>query len=147
MTVREYLSQGYRLEQRLEVSRNEIAELQALACSVSSPGFEEHYNSTRNTDAPFVRTVERIMKMQDRENQQLNLLLTFKEEAKGVIDAIENKDERMVLYHRYLGNATWLEIADILDVDERTIRRWHNKALSHAVVPENPTIIDKFLED
>jgi DNA-directed RNA polymerase specialized sigma subunit len=52
-----------------------------------------------------------------------------------------NMDERLVLTYRYLKNYTWTRIGDELYADERTIRRWHDRALSHVVVPENPTVI------
>ena len=41
MTAKEYLSQGYRLEQIKKLIKMDIEYWQELACSVSSPGFEE----------------------------------------------------------------------------------------------------------
>lgn len=145
MTAKEYLSQGYRLEQRIRLVREEINNLQELAGSVSSPGFEEHYNATRNTEAPFIRTVYKIMELEDRQNSLLNQLLEFKQEMCEVIDSVDDLNERMVLYYRYIGNESWQDIGKRLFVDERTVRRWHNKALSHVVLPENPMVLEKKL--
>ena len=66
MTAKEYLSQGYRLDQRIRLVSEEITNLQELAGSVSSPGFEEHYNATRNTEAPFIRTIYKIMELEEK---------------------------------------------------------------------------------
>ena len=145
MTAKEYLSQGYRLEQRIRLVREEISNLQELAGSVSSPGFEEHYNATRNTEAPFIRTIYKIMELEDRQNSLLNQLLEFKQEMCEVIDSVDDLNERMVLYYRYIGNESWQDIGKRLFVDERTVRRWHNKALSHVVLPENPMVLEKKL--
>ena len=145
MTAKEYLSQGYRLEQRIRLVREEINNLQELAGSVSSPGFEEHYNATRNTEAPFIRTIYKIMELEDRQNSLLNQLLEFKQEMCEVIDSVDDLNERMVLYYRYIGNESWQDIGKRLFVDERTVRRWHNKALSHVVLPENPMVLEKKL--
>lgn len=145
MTAKEYLSQGYRLEQRIRLVREEINNLQELAGSVSSPGFEEHYNATRNTEAPFIRTIYKIMELEDRQNSLLNQLLGFKQEMCEVIDSVDDLNERMVLYYRYIGNESWQDIGKRLFVDERTVRRWHNKALSHVVLPENPMVLEKKL--
>ena len=68
-------------------------------------------------------------------------LISSKEEIKQVIDAVEDNDERAVLQYRYLKNYSWARIGDLLVADERTVRRWHNKALAHVVIPDNPTII------
>ena len=50
-------------------------------------------------------------------------------------------DERLVLTYRYIKNDTWGQIGEELYADERTIRRWHNRALAHVVVPDTPTSI------
>ena len=71
----------------------------------------------------------------------LNLLLKLKTEIQGVINAVPNMDERLVLTYRYIKNYTWGQIGEELYADERTIRRWHNRALAHVVVPKDPTII------
>lgn len=145
MTAKEYLSQGYRLEQRIRLVSEEIENLQDLAGSVSSPGFEEHYNATRNTEAPFVRTIYKIMELEDKQNTLLNKLLAFKHEMCQVINSIDDINERMVLHYRYVGNETWQDIGRKLYVDERTVRRWHSKALSHVVLPAEPMILEKNL--
>ena len=145
MTTKEYLSQGYRLEQRIKMHQDEIEGLKALATSVASPGFEEKHNATKNTDAPFEKTLLRIMEMEKEHAEMLERLLSFKRELMLVFEEIQNKDERLVLHYRYLHNMRWTDIADKLGWDPRTIKRWHNKAISKVCVPDNPTIIDKFL--
>lgn len=141
MTVREYLGQAYRLQQRIRLHQEELGNLRTLAASVGSPGFEEHYNPNRPTDAPFVKTLDKIWEKEKKTNDELCLLLQLRDEIQSVIDQVENMDERLVLTYRYLKGYTWMRIGDELAADERTIRRWHDRALSHAKVPENPTII------
>ena len=143
MTVKEYLNQGYRLEHRINLIQGEIEKQRALSTSISSPGFEEHFSSGRNTEAPFERVLIKICTLEEKQAEALEKLLSFKEELLGVINAVENKDERLVLHYRYILNKTWVEIGDVLGWDERTIRRIHGKALAHVVIPENPTIIDR----
>ena len=52
MTAKEYLNQAYRLEQRIRLLKDNIEETRALSGSISSPGFEQHYNPNRPTEAP-----------------------------------------------------------------------------------------------
>ena len=146
MTVKEYLNQGYLLEQRIHLSQLELEQLRELATTISAVGFEEHYNATRNTDAPFEKTLMKIMKMEEEERQMLEKLLDFKKELKSIIRSIENKDERLVMYYRYCCSMRWPDIADKLGWDARTIKRWHNKAIAKISIPENPTIIDENLK-
>lgn len=141
MTPKAYLNQAYRLEQRIRLHKEEIDNLEALAGSVGSPGFEEHYNPNKATEAPFIKTLEKIWEYEDKVNQELSLLLKLKTEIQGVINDVPNMDERLVLTYRYIKNYTWGQIGEELYADERTIRRWHNRALAHVVVPKDPTII------
>ena len=141
MTPKAYLNQAYRLEQRIKLDKEEIETLRALSTSVGSPGFEEHYNPNKATEAAFMKTLEKIWKYEEKVSRELELLLKLKTEIQGVILAVSNMDERLVLTYRYLKNYTWSRIGDELMADERTIRRWHNRALSHVVLPENLTII------
>lgn len=141
MTAREYLGQAYRLENKIQILRRRIEELQEMRGSVSSPGFEEHYNASRNTDAPFVKTIEKIMEYEKKYEEKMRLLLDLKEQIRECIDKLDNPDEALVLEHRYIYNSSWVDIGSELYVDDRTVRRWHNKALSHFKVPDNPITI------
>lgn len=141
MTSKAYLDQAYRLEQRVRLDKDELEDLRTLAASVGSPGFEEHYNPNHASEAPFVKTLERIWEMEKKVNDELCLLLQLKGEMQSVINQLDNMDERLVLTYKYLKNYTWMRIGNELSADERTIRRWHSRALSHVKVPENPTII------
>ena len=141
MTSKAYLDQAYRLEKRIRLDKEELEDLRTLAASVGSPGFEEHYNPNHASEAPFVKTLERIWEMEKKVNDELCLLLQLKGEIQSVINQLDNMDERLVLTYKYLKNYTWMRIGDELAADERTIRRWHSRALSHVKVPENPTSI------
>ena len=61
MTAKEYLSQAYRLDQRIDSNIAEITRLREMACGISSPSWEEKVQTSRNTDAPFVRCREKLM--------------------------------------------------------------------------------------
>ena len=141
MRAREYLSQAYRLEQRINSDIEEAAGLRRMAASISSPSWGEKYGGTRPTDPPFVRSLIKVMDLEDKINDEIELLVKLKAEIRVVIDQVKNIDEQIVLRYRYLHNYTWEQIARKLNAGERTVRRWHNSALEHVVVPEKPTII------
>lgn len=50
MTAKEYLSQAYRLDQRIDSNIAEITRLREMACGISSPSWEEKVQTSRNTD-------------------------------------------------------------------------------------------------
>lgn len=137
MTARAYLSQAYRLGNRIKLIKYRIMELRELASSVSSPGFEEHHNATRNTDAPYVRTLEKIMLLEDELDERLVQLLDLQKQIEDVIAEVEDIDLQMVLTYRYLKSLSWSKIGMELSIDESTARRWHDKALARVSVPED----------
>ena len=138
MTPKEYLKQAYRLDHRINSDIAELGRLREMSTSISSPSLGEKVQTNRNTDAPFVKCLERIYSLEEKINEEIDLLVNLKEEIRSVIDMVSNTDERMVLRYRYIHNYTWEQIGTELCADARTIRRWHGNALLHASLPENP---------
>ena len=137
MTPKEYLKQAYRLDHRINSDIAELGRLREMSTSISSPSLGEKVQTNRNTDAPFVKCLERIYALEEKINEEIDLLVNLKEEIRGVIDMVSNTDERMVLRYRYIHNYTWEQIGDVLGADSRTVRRWHGQALGHVILPEN----------
>ena len=141
MTAKEYLKQAYRLDHRIDSDIAEMERLREMACSVGSPGFEEHHNPNRPTEAPFVRVLEKVWRMEEKINAEIDRLVDLKAQIRGVIEAVSDPNERMVLRYRYIHNMTWERIGDELHAGETSIRRWHANALSHVVLPDVPIVI------
>ena len=137
MTIRDYLSQAYRLDQRIDSNIREVSTLRKMMGSISSPVLGDRVQTSRPAEAPFVRSVEKIMALEEKINSEIDLLVSLKEQIRGVISAVPDTDERMVLSYRYVHNLTWEEISDELNESVSTVKRRHRSALDHAVLPEN----------
>ena len=144
MTSKEYLMQGYRLEHRIKLHQEEIERLRELACSCGSPSLEEHYNPNPNTRSPFESILLTVFDMEKEHAAMLEQLLALKNQIIETINTVENVDERLVLRYRYICNNTWSAIGDKLCFDERTIRRWHDRALTHVTLPANPIWVENY---
>ena len=141
MTIRDYLSQAYRLDQRIDSDIEEVSRLREMASGISSPVLGDKVQTSHSGEAPFVRSIEKIMALEERINKEIDLLVDLKEQIRSVISAVPDVDERMVLRYRYIQGLTWEQIGLEMNADERTIRRWHGNALLHIALPENPVII------
>ena len=137
MTVKEYLRQVYLLDQRIKSYSIECEELREMAQSISSPGFEEHYNASKNTDAPYVHTLEKLWDMEEKALCDQAVLVKLKEQISTVIMQVDKSEQQAVLRFRYIHNYSWPMIADELGVDRVTVQRWHNKAVAKIILPEN----------
>ena len=138
MTAKEYLRQAYRLDHRINSDIAEMERLQEMAGSVGSPGFEEHYNPNRPSKAPLVRCLEKVWDLEQKINSEIDRLIDLKAQMREVIATASNADEQMVLRYRYIHNMTWEQIGDELHADRTTVYRWHNSALNHVTLPEDP---------
>ena len=138
MKVKEYLHQAYRLDKRIQSDIEEMECLREMATSVSSPSWDEKVQISRSTDAKFVRCLERIIDLESKINVEVDNLVALKEQIRCVINEVADTDERMVLRYRYVHNFTWEQIGDELNADRTTVYRWHNAALNHVTLPEDP---------
>lgn len=137
MTAKEYLSQAYRLDQRINSNIEEISRLREMVCSISSPSWEERVQTSRHTDALFVRCLEKIMDLEKVVNGEIDTLVDLKRQIRTTIESVPNTDEQLVLRYRYIHNCTWEQIGNELNADARTIRRWHGDALQKVKVPQD----------
>jgi len=138
MTSKEYLRQAYRLDHRINSDIEEMERLRDMAGSVSSPSLEERHNPNRPTEAPFVRCLEKVWDLEQKINSEIDRLIDLKAQMREVIATASNADEQMVLRYRYIHNMTWEQIGDELNADRTTVYRWHNSALNHVTLPEDP---------
>lgn len=145
MNAKEYLVQSYRLEQRIKLHKERLEELRELASSVRSPGFEEHFNPNRGGEAPFVKTLYKVMELEAKVQQELNLLLALQIQIEETINQIEDTDEHLVLVYRYLKNMKWEEICENLCTCRSNVMAWHKRALEHIVVPDEPITIKEIM--
>ena len=137
MLVKEYLRQAYFLDQRIKADMMECEELRKMAESISSPGFEEHYNASRNTDAPYNHTLEKLWKMEERVMVELAQMVNLKNQIQELVRQVDKPEEQTVLRYIYIHNYTWPRIGELLNADPVTVQRWHNKAISKIKLPEN----------
>ena len=136
MTAKEYLNQARHLHALINCRLRDIDYWRDLSSSVSGSNFEPHYNPNKPTEAPFVRCLEKIDAIQRDVAGKIAYLVRLKGEINTAIDALEMRDEQLVLRYRYLDDCTWEEISRMLNVSLRTVHRIHGSALQHFSVPE-----------
>lgn len=135
MTPKEYLSQTYRLNELINSNIREIGRLRSLLCSLSVPA-DGKVDKSPAADAPFTRTVEKIIDLENDINSQIDEVVCVQKEIRQVIEAVEDKDECLVLRLRYVEHCSWSEIAMRMNFSEQQCHRIHKKALENVEIPE-----------
>ena len=88
MTSKEYLRQAYRLDHRINSDIEEVKRLREMAASVSTPGLGERVQTSYSGDAPFVRSVEKILLLEEKINREIDMLVELKSQLREVIAAV-----------------------------------------------------------
>ena len=134
MTARDYLSQAYRLDQRINSKLEQVESLNDLATKVSSTltGMPKNPNRTTSTMAD---TVTKIIALQAEINNDIDRLVDLKREMVAVIKAVANTERQTLLELRYLCFKTWEQIAVEMDYTVRNVHLLHKEALKAVVVP------------
>ena len=119
MTVKEYLSQAYRIDQRINSKLEQVASLRALATKATSTLSDTPPSGSRN-----VQSMENvIVKIIDLENE--------------INERLDNPEYQTLLELRYLCFYSWEKVAVEMEYDLRYLHKLHRKALEQcsAFVP------------
>lgn len=136
MTAKEYLSQAFRLDQRINSKLEQIASLNALAvkCTSTLSGMPRNPNhgSSAASDA-----IVKIIDLQTEINDDIDRLVDLKRELVKTIKAVDDTEYRILLELRYLCFKTWEQIAVEMNYRVRNIHILHSEALKKIIVPES----------
>ena len=142
MDVETYLKQGRLLDQRINYHLRKLSELRQTAYTISSPQISGNKVQNSHTgEAPFEKALERIEAMEERINQEVDLLVDLQEQIEGVIGQLESEEHQMILKYRYLEGLPWDEIGELLNISISTVKRWNQNALLMLKMPENPIFL------
>ena len=128
MTARDFLSQAYRLDQRINCKIEQLSTLNDLATKATSTltGMPHSPNKATST---LEGAILKIVDLQREINDDIDHLVDVKAEITKVIKSVENVDQRFILEKRYLCWASWPEIAVELNVSNRRLYYLHDLAL------------------
>ena len=93
MTTKEYLRQAYRLDQKINSDIEEVARLREMATSISSPVLGDKVQTSRSGDAPFVRSIEKILLLEEKIDREIDTLVDLKQQMREVIAAVPDTDD------------------------------------------------------
>lgn len=128
MTTKEYLSQAYRIDQRINGKLNQLADLRLMATNVTA-----HITDMPGSDSPNLQTMEstviKIVDMEQEITADIDALVDFKRKISSIFRAVTNPEWQLVLEQRYLCFMTWEQIAELLEYSVQHVFRIHGQAL------------------
>lgn len=129
MTKKEYLSQAYRLNQRINSKLEQVTSLNELAskCTSILSGMPRNPNHGTSTMAD---AVSKIVDLQAEINCDIDHLVDLKRDMVRVIKAVDNTEHQTLLELRYLCFKTWEQIAVDMGYNVRHVYRLHDEAVN-----------------
>ena len=134
MTVKEYLGQAYRLDQRINSKLEQVASLNELAtkCTSTLTGMPRNPNRGTSTMAD---AVGKIVDLQAEINRDIDRLVDLEREMVSLIKAVDNTGYQTLLELRYLCFKTWEQISVDMGYSIQHIYRLREKAYDEIRVP------------
>ena len=137
MTAKEYLNRTYRIDELIKSNLRELDRLRGMIGSLGSPGADGAPGSPNVGNASYTRLVEKIVLLEEKINTQIDEMVSVQAEVRAVINAVENRDERLLLRLRYIEHCSWGKIAKEMKYSEKQCCRIHKKALEKVEIPKD----------
>ena len=134
MTAKEYLSQAFKIDKKIDSMMEQSVKLRSMATKTTTILSDLPGSATKNPHK-FSDVVVKLVEQEEAIHREIDRLVNLRAEIYGVIQALEDMDERLVLEMRYMGYHPVTEIARRMEVGERQIYRIHERGLRNVVVP------------
>jgi len=135
MTSKEYLSQAYQLDKRINAKISQVASLNELAtkCTSTITGMPHAPSKSTSTMAD---TITKIIDLEHEINSDIDRLVDLKREMVRAIKAVGNTEYQTILELRYLCFESWEQISMALHLSIQHTFRLHSRALKEFKIPQ-----------
>ncbi len=136
MTAKEYLSQAYRLDKRIDSKIEQLKSLNLLATNCTST-LSDMPKSQSISNSRLEDTVVKIVDLQEEINRDIDSLVDLKRDIVRTIKSVQNPEYQIILELRYLCFKTWEEIAVQMNCSIDNVFKIRKNALKSVVIPES----------
>lgn len=136
MTAKEYLSQAYRLDKRIDSKIKQLKSLNLLATKCTST-LSDMPKSQSISNSRLEDTVVKIVDLQEEINMDIDSLVDLKRDIVKTIKSVQNPEYQIILELRYLCFKTWEEIAVQMNCSIDNVFKIRKNALKSVVIPES----------
>ena len=128
MNAKEYLSQAYRIDQRINSKLEQVMSLRALLGKATGTLTGAPKAATPNPHS-MEDTICKMVDMENEINADIDMLVNLKTEIMKCIKQIGNPEYQTLLELRYLCFKNWEDISTEMDYSLRRLYELHNLAL------------------
>ena len=128
MTAKEYLSQAFWLDRKIDSKLQQVLALRELAEKTTSVMTEDVVSHTRNV-CSVQDVIAKIVDLESEMNRDIDRLIDLKRDIGNAISKVDSPNEQIILEYRYLDRQSWHDIAEKIGLHPRTVFRLHEQGL------------------
>ena len=110
MDIKEYLSQAYRIDQRINSKMEQVSSLHALATKATATVSDMPSGGAKNIHK-MENIIIKIADLENEINEDIDELVDLKIAITKLIKGVDNQEHQTLLELRYLCFKTWEQIA------------------------------------
>ena len=137
MTAKEYLSQAYRIDQRINSKLEQVTSLRELSTKATATFSDVPPSGTRNVHR-LEDVILKIVSLEEEINHEIDRLVDLKREIHTVIGEVRNPEYQTLLELRYLCFKSWEQIGVLMSYNTTYLFELHSRALKAVRVPQSP---------
>ena len=135
MSTKDYLSQAYRIDQRINSKLAQVMSLRDLLGKATGTLSGAPKAATPNPHT-MEDTIAKMVDLENEINEDIDALVDLKAEIMRRIKCVENTEYQTILELRYLCFKRWEEIAVEMNFSLQHLYRLHEKAVNCVILPE-----------
>lgn len=135
MIAKEFLSQAYRIDQRINSKLEQVESLKALSLKATTT-LSDMPKGSRDVHSKE-KIISKMIDLKNEINSDIDELVDLKREIVTVIKNVENPEYQTLLEQRYLCFKTWEQIAVAMGYSVRNIYNLHDAALRSVSTPKS----------
>ena len=127
MTAKEYLRSIKYLGNAINAKQAELDRLKRDMCSIRGISYDKDKVQGGITDS--MKIVDKIIDLNNVINAEIDKLVDLKAEAHNKIEKVCNEKFISLLTDIYINGYTFEQVAERMNITDKTICRWHGQAL------------------
>ena len=135
MSTKDYLSQAYRIDQRINSKLAQVMSLRDLLGKATGTLSGAPKSATPNPHS-MEDTIAKMVDLENEINEDIDALVDLKAEIMRRIKRVENTDYQTILELRYLCFKRWEEVSVELGYSMQHLFRLHDEALEAVSFPK-----------
>lgn len=133
MTTKEFLRRARSVDRRVDEAQERVERLRAR---LESGRMSSVTGMPRGGGSDWTETADRLIELEQVVNARTRELVRWKLAAIDAIRAVEEPREAEAMELYYIDSYNWEQVAKRMNVDVRTVHRWHGQGLLRVKVPE-----------